>query len=75
MILDGGCTFHYNPDHRLNSGSIADLFCLTHDPDDNAALVGLIGYSFRSRGYAPAEIEIIIRIYYPLMNTHAHCCA
>ena len=71
----GGCIFHYNQDHRPNSGSITDLVCLTHDPDDNAALVGLIGCSFRFRGYAPAELEIFIRIDHSSMNTYAHCCA
>ena len=72
----GGCIFHYNQDHRLNSGSITDLVCLTHDPDDdNAALVCLIGCSFRFRGYAPAELEITIRIDHSSMNTYTHCCA
>ena len=71
----GGCIFHYNQDHQLNSGSITDLVCLTHDPDDNAALVGLIGCSFRFRGYAPAELEITIRIDHSSMNTYTHCCA
>ena len=71
----GGYIFHYSQDHRLNSGSITDLVCLTHGPDDNAALVGLIGCSFRFRGYAPAELEIIIRIDHSSMNTYTHCCA
>ena len=76
MILDGGLYLpHYNQDHRLNSGSITDVVSLTHDPGDTAALVGLIGCSFRFRGYAPVQFEIITRIYHSSMNTYTHCCA